>query len=66
MIMSAGISGFTFGGADVPSFHGNDTEHTFIASYQLGVFMPFFRAHSHADYRDREPWLQTPRVQSAI
>ena len=27
-----------------------------ISWYRLGVFMPFFRAHSHIDNLRREPW----------
>ena len=27
-----------------------------LSWYRLGVFMPFFRAHSHIDNLRREPW----------
>lgn len=66
MLLSAGVSGMPFGGSDLPSFYGNQTEHTWVASYQLGVFMPFFRAHSHQKFKSREPWFQSIRVQKAI
>lgn len=49
MLLSAGVSGLPFGGADVPSFSGEHTDHTMVNGYQLGVFMPFFRAHSHVN-----------------
>ena len=49
-LLSAGISGYSFGGADVPGFYGNATEHDFVLGYQLGALMPFFRAHSHENY----------------
>ena len=66
MLLSAGIAGMAFGGADVPGFYGNPSDHSFALGYQLGVFFPFFRAHSHAESKTREPWLQTERVQAAI
>ena len=57
MLLSAGISGMAFGGADVPGFYGNPSDHTYALGYQLGVFFPFYRAHSHEDSKTREPWL---------
>jgi alpha-glucosidase (family GH31 glycosyl hydrolase) len=30
MLLSLGISGYSFGGADVPGFYGNVTEELFI------------------------------------
>jgi len=59
MILSNSISGFSFGGSDVPGFYGDPSEELFIKFYQLGAWYPFFRAHSHIDYSNREPWLQT-------
>lgn len=61
-LLSAGVSGLSFGGADVPGFSGNASEHDFILGYQLGALMPFFRAHSHENFQDREPWKQSERV----
>ena len=49
MMMSAGLSGFGFVGADIPGFYGRPPRDVTIAAYQLGVFYPFFRAHSHLD-----------------
>ena len=49
MILTAGVAGVPFGGADVPSFYGENTDHTIMNGYQLGSFMPFFRAHSHIE-----------------
>ena len=66
MLLSAGVAGLPFAGSDVPSFHGEHTSHTIVNGYQLGVFMPFFRAHSHEDFKLREPWLLTEREQQAI
>lgn len=57
MLLTTGIAGIPFGGSDVPSFLGDHTSHTTVNAYQLGIFMPFFRAHSHEDNPVREPWL---------
>jgi alpha 1,3-glucosidase len=45
-----GISGHFFGGADVPGFNGLPSASDYILFYKLGVFYPFFRAHSVIDY----------------
>jgi mannosyl-oligosaccharide alpha-1,3-glucosidase len=34
--------------------------------YQLGTFFPFMRAHGHIKFHDREPYLQSPKVQEVI
>ena len=56
MIVAGGLAGFGFVGADVPGFYGEPPTDVTIAAYQLGVFYPFFRAHSHLDNKRREPW----------
>ena len=66
MLLTAGLSGLPFGGADIPSFAGEHTDHTLIKAYQLGKFMPYFRAHSHLNNQVREPWLLSERAQKAI
>lgn len=67
MLLTLGVSGITFGGTDVPGFMGDQPDDgMFVQFYQLGPFMPFFRAHGDPSSLNREPWLQTPRVQQAI
>jgi len=66
MMLQNGLSGMPFGGADVPGFYGNPTDALSVQFYQLGSYFPFFRSHSHIDYPDREPWMQSPRVYEAI
>jgi len=34
--------------------------------FQMGMYYPFFRSHTHIDYPNREPWLQSQRVQAVI
>jgi alpha 1,3-glucosidase len=57
MVLSQGISGFPFSGADVGGFFGNPEKDLLTRWYQAGAFNPFFRAHAHIDSRRREPYL---------
>lgn len=66
MLLQLGVSGHPFGGADVPGFYGDVTDDLYVQFYQLGAWYPFFRAHSHINYQNREPWFQSQRVQQAI
>ena len=66
MIMQNGIGGNIFGGADIPGFIGTPTEEMWVRMYQAGMYFPFFRAHCDINNTDREPWIQTQRVQKVI
>eukprot|EP00475_Leptophrys_vorax_P017022 TRINITY_DN23539_c0_g5_i1.p1 TRINITY_DN23539_c0_g5~~TRINITY_DN23539_c0_g5_i1.p1 ORF type:complete len:429 (-),score=-0.63 TRINITY_DN23539_c0_g5_i1:246-1418(-) len=57
MLLSLGLSGMAFVGADVGGFFGNPDAELLLRWYQQGVFYPFFRAHAHLDTKRREPWL---------
>jgi mannosyl-oligosaccharide alpha-1,3-glucosidase len=66
MILSFGIAGLPFIGADVGGFFDNPDEVLLIRWYQLGSFYPFFRAHAELrkikiiiilETKRREPWL---------
>ncbi len=57
MLLSNGIAGFPFAGADVGGFFGNPSKELLTRWYQAGAFYPFFRAHAHIDTRRREPYL---------
>jgi len=57
MLLSQGISGFPFSGADVGGFFGNPDKDLQTRWYQSGAFYPFFRGHTHIDSRRREPYL---------
>lgn len=65
MLLSLGVSGIINAGHDVPGYAGVPEDDLFVQFYQLGVFMPFFRANSEKGFEMREPWLQSPRVQRA-
>ncbi|KAK4228773.1 2 subunit alpha glucosidase [Podospora fimiseda] len=57
MVLSQGISGYPFSGADVGGFFGNPDKDLLTRWYQAGIFYPFFRGHAHIDARRREPYL---------
>ena len=62
MLLSLGVCGITFSGADVGGFLGKgggypdpDAE-LFTRWFQAGAYQPFFRGHAHHDSARREPW----------
>eukprot|EP01126_Amoeba_proteus_P019989 TRINITY_DN2044_c0_g1_i3.p1 TRINITY_DN2044_c0_g1~~TRINITY_DN2044_c0_g1_i3.p1 ORF type:complete len:651 (-),score=144.68 TRINITY_DN2044_c0_g1_i3:2532-4484(-) len=57
MLLSMGIAGITFSGADVGGFFGNPSRELLLRWYQAGAFQPFFRSHAHIDTVRREPWI---------
>ena len=57
MLLTLGLSGLTFSGADVGGFFGNPDAELMVRWYQVGAFYPFFRGHAHQETKRREPWL---------
>lgn len=57
MILTLGITGITFSGADVGGFFGNPDTELLVRWYQVAAYLPFFRGHAHHDTKRREPWL---------
>lgn len=57
MILSVGVGGLPFAGADIGGFFGNPEKELLVRWYQLGSFQPFMRGHAHLDTRRREPYL---------
>lgn len=58
MILTLGLTGMSFSGADIGGFFGNpDSTELLVRWYQLGAYYPFFRGHAHHDTKRREPWL---------
>ena len=70
MLLSLGVAGLTFSGADVGGFFGNPDAELLTRWYQVGAFYPFFRGHAHLETQRREPWLfgedATRRIRAAI
>ncbi|GAB2277287.1 Probable glucan 1,3-alpha-glucosidase [Dionaea muscipula] len=57
MVLTMGLTGISFAGADVGGFFGNPEPELLVRWYQLGAYYPFFRGHAHHDTKRREPWL---------
>lgn len=57
MVLTNGMGGVPFSGADIPGFFSNPTPELLVRWYQTGIFQPFFRAHAHIDTKRREPYL---------
>uniref|UniRef100_A0A9I9DT50 Glucosidase II subunit alpha n=2 Tax=Cucumis melo TaxID=3656 RepID=A0A9I9DT50_CUCME len=57
MVLTLGLTGVSFSGADVGGFFGNPETELLVRWFQLGAFYPFFRGHAHHDTKRREPWL---------
>lgn len=70
MVVSIGLAGLPFNGADVGGFFGNPDAELMTRWYQLGAYYPFFRGHAHLESQRREPWLfgedATRRIREAI
>lgn len=57
MILTLGLTGMSFSGADIGGFFGNPDPTLLVRWYQVGAYYPFFRGHAHHDTKRREPWL---------
>ena len=67
MVLSLGISGMIFAGADVGGFFGDPDPELLVRWYQLGAIQPFYRSHAHLDSPRREPWmLPKPEADAAV
>jgi len=62
MLLTLGLCGITFSGADVGGFlgkgggYGDPDAELFTRWFQAGAYQPFFRGHAHHDSKRREPW----------
>jgi alpha 1,3-glucosidase len=70
MLLTLGVSGLPFSGADIGGFFGNPDAELATRWYQAGAYNPFFRGHAHLEAARREPWLfgdeATVRIRDAI
>jgi alpha-glucosidase len=55
-LTNLGLSGFSYGAADVGGFTGGAGPELLTRWYQIGAFTPVFRAHSAKDTPRIEPW----------
>jgi alpha-glucosidase (family GH31 glycosyl hydrolase) len=66
MLLSIGLAGIPFVGADVGGFFGDPSPELLTRWYQAAAYQPFFRGHAHLDTKRREPWLFGEPYTSAI
>jgi alpha-glucosidase len=64
IMLGLGLSRVPFVGTDVGGFVGSPSPELFARWIQLGVFSPFFRAHTTANTLDQEPWSFGERVET--
>jgi alpha-glucosidase len=59
-MLSLGLSGFTWSGADIPGFTGGAGPELATRWFEIGAFTPVFRDHSAKDTPRAEPWVDGP------
>ena len=59
-LINLGLSGYTYGGADIGGFTGGPSPELLTRWYQIGAFTPVFRSHAAKDTPRAEPWVDGP------
>ncbi|KAG5480979.1 hypothetical protein LSCM1_06653 [Leishmania martiniquensis] len=65
-LLSLSISNYPFCGCDIGGFFFDPEEELFVRWMQAGIFLPFYRVHSHHDTKRREPWTFSDEAQLLI
>src|SRR6202008_5097173 len=65
MILTLGLSGEPFIGAEVPGYSGSPTASLAGQWMALGTFYPFYRNHSEKGSPRREPWAYGAAIQAS-
>jgi alpha-glucosidase len=60
-MLSLGLSGFAWSGADVAGFIGGASPDLMTRWYEIAAFTPVFRSHSANDAPRAEPWVDGPQ-----
>jgi alpha-glucosidase len=60
-MLSLGLSGFAWSGADIPGFIGGASPELATRWFEIGAFTPVFRAHAANDAPRGEPWVDGPQ-----
>jgi alpha-glucosidase len=60
-MLSLGLSGFAWSGADIPGFIGGASPELATRWFEIGAFTPVFRAHAANDAPRAEPWVDGPQ-----
>lgn len=66
MLLTLGMCGMSFGGADVPGFFFDPEPELFRRWHQLGIWYPFYRGHAHLETKRREPWMLGDEITSMV
>jgi len=67
ILLQIATCGISFIGCDVPGFFKDPPDEDLVVRwYQLGAFLPFFRAHAHRRTKKREPWTFSKETQGLI
>jgi alpha-glucosidase len=59
-LVNLGLSGFSYGGADVGGFTGGPSPELLTRWIQIAAFTPIFRSHAAKDTPRAEPWVDGP------
>jgi alpha-glucosidase len=59
-MLSLGLSGFAWSGADIPGFTGGASPELATRWFEIGAFTPIFRGHSAKNTLRAEPWADGP------
>jgi alpha-glucosidase len=60
-LLNLGLSGFAYAGNDVGGYAGERPAPELLTRwFQLGAFMPLFRAHAETNRPGQEPWVGDP------
>jgi alpha-glucosidase len=59
-MLSLGLSGFAWSGADIPGFTGGASAELATKWFEIGAFTPVMRGHSAKDTPRAEPWVDGP------
>ena len=66
MALNTSLCGISFCGGDVGGFMGDPSQECAVRWFQSGAFMPFFRAHSDANTKRREPYIYEEQYRNII
>jgi alpha-glucosidase len=59
-MLTLGLSGVPWSGADIPGFIGGASPELATRWFEIGAFTPIFRAHAANDAPRAEPWVDGP------
>jgi alpha-glucosidase len=62
-LLTMGLSGLAFAGADIGGFAGGPTPELYARWLEAGVFYPYCRTHAAAGNPDQEPWSYGNRLE---